>query len=107
SLQVSGNLFQGFLLYGQRRQRGSLPVRRWGIQESLRVFQDHLMQDFAEPPGISTEDRPAEIVFLGQPEPADSPGVLQVPTVDLIELVKVQVVARNHANRLNAGSAEA
>ncbi|MER3466695.1 MAG: hypothetical protein C4340_06205 [Armatimonadota bacterium] len=69
------------------------------VQEAMRVVQNLLVPRPGAPRGVGPEHLGRERVLLWELVPAHAARVLEVPSVHVVELVQVQIVAGHDPDR--------
>jgi hypothetical protein len=75
------------------------------LHEAFGIVYHYRTPDPGEAQWVSTEHWCTKIILTGQLAPADAAGVLEVPSVHVVKLGKVEVIAGYEPNRTDYGDA--
>ena len=75
------------------------------MHEAFGIVYHYRTPDPGEARRVGTEHRCAKIILTGQLAPADAACVLEVPSVHVVKLGKVEVIAGYEPNRTDYGNA--
>ena len=75
------------------------------MHEALSIVYHHRISNPGEARWVGTKYRCAKIILTGQLAPADAARVLEVPSIHVIKLGKVEVSAGHEPNRTDCGDA--